>query len=366
MRLLSILFTSLLPLVCTANMASPVTPGSLGAPPFVSEFVDITHEDLSIRLDASFMRASVTATYHIYAHKDGRQIPLLFYASEYLEGFSVTIDGNPVAFSKDLGIYDDAQDGKFADFADLFASVATDGNYIEMKESEAGGILITPEDMRYFETDLTKGNHTIEVSYTATVWLEKTEWVTGYSFRYALSPAKYWKSFGSLSLTLDARAFATPISTNLPAPDQGSIDSVATWSFAALPAEIIMIKHTPKVNRAAKALIAIGPMWLAVLTSLIFILLHYQLIHWYRNRKPSARFSPVVIIGSIVVPLAFFILWVAFYPIIDAVIGPNASHYHGYIFLVIVFYPIVLPIYWLIAWRVDIAAKGRLANKETT
>ena len=93
MNKLLLIFSLLLQTSALANMANPVIEGTLGARPFVSQYVDVVHEDLSIKIDENFQYASFNVKYHINSSTDGFQIPFLFYASEYLDSFSVTIDG---------------------------------------------------------------------------------------------------------------------------------------------------------------------------------------------------------------------------------------------------------------------------------
>jgi len=74
-RLITILII-LLQTQVQANMASPVIEGTLGGRPFVSEYVDVIHEDLFIKIDENFEYASFNVKYHINSSKDGFQIPL--------------------------------------------------------------------------------------------------------------------------------------------------------------------------------------------------------------------------------------------------------------------------------------------------
>jgi hypothetical protein len=50
------------------------------------------------------------------------------------------------------------------------------------------------------------------------------------------------------------------------------------------------------------------------------------------------------------------------YELIDYSIGEEAGNYHGYTFLVIILYPLLLPIYWVIMWLADKTIKGRINN----
>jgi hypothetical protein len=185
---------------------------------------------------------------------------------------------------------------------------------------------------------------------------DKSDWINEYSFRYSLSPAKYWRSFGSLEVIIDRTAFTGKWKTNLEEPSD-SLNSIVKWNFSKLPSSDHMeIVYKPSVNWFAKLLIAITPAGLALIIALLIFLMHLKKVKQFRIRKPASKYSSVVIVGSIV--NAFLILagFVLAYPIIDAAIGEDVSRHHGYVFLVIIFYPVLLLVYWTLMtwmdWRV--------------
>lgn len=336
-------------------MAEPVNRGTIFSRPFTNQFVDILHEDLKIVLDEKFEFANFEILYHINATKGGIKIPLLFYASELTDNFKIEIDGRLVEIGEVPDEYLQAENTKFSDFSYFFAPQDFDKttSMVLMEESQSQGFYLNLNDLYFFETDISKGEHTIKVTYTASSWTDQWNWVNEYSFRYALSPAKYWKSFGSLSITLDAESFKNAIETNLGEPSTGTLDSVATWNFHSLPTEILKVSYTPEINQLASILIQIRPDRLAYIFGLLLIFLHLFLIRSFRKKYPEKKFSPVVILGSILVPLLFFLSWSYFYSMIDSLIGEHASGQHGYSQLVFIFFPFVIPFYWLAAWATD-------------
>jgi len=60
--------------------------------------------------------------YHINSSKDGFQIPFLFYASEYLDSFSVKIDGKEVGINDIPYDFKIPENTKFQDFSYFFES----------------------------------------------------------------------------------------------------------------------------------------------------------------------------------------------------------------------------------------------------
>jgi len=363
-RLLTILII-LLQTQVYANMANPIIEGTLGGRPFVSEYVDVFHEDLFIKIDENFEYASFNVKYHINSSKDGFQIPFLFYASEYLDSFSVSIDGKEVNINDIPYDYKVPGNTKFKDFSYFFESPPhNDYNSVVLADSPNGGFHVSLHNMIYFETDIPKGKHVIEVSYRATKWIDTWDWVNEYSFRYALSPAKYWKSFGTLNIKVDATNFDKELTTNLGSTKAGDLKSIAEWKFDKIPTEILQINYKPKIRNTAQTLIIISPSGLAFITGAVFVILHLLIVIWYRKKNQSKRFSLAVIIGCILVPLLFLICWINYYDVIDSYIGKHAGRTHGYTFFLLGLYPLITPIYWLICWLIDKQIKKKYTPQQ--
>lgn len=85
---------------CFANMASPMQTGTHGTAPFTSREVDIVREQMRIVPDRKFQKAVFYIDYFIQSDRDGRQIPLLFYAMDYMTDFKVWLDDMPVLLSR--------------------------------------------------------------------------------------------------------------------------------------------------------------------------------------------------------------------------------------------------------------------------
>ncbi len=345
-----------------ANMASPIQEGTMGAMPFISQFVDVEHEELQIKIDKNFEFATFKVTYYINASKTGLQIPFLFYASEIVGEFDVKIDGKKIEllpYTFDNSLPDSI---KFKDFSFFFdpEKKHMKTGYLLLGDQSDGGFYVRLEDMLHFKTDIEEGKHQIEVNYTAKQWRDKSDWVTKFSFRYVLSPAKYWKSFGTLKVIIDASDFKNEIKTNIGNPKTGDLQKRGIWEFTSLPTDILEINFHPELSKTAKFLIDLDPFGLAILVSLLLIIFHYLWVKGYRKNNPDIKYSSAVIIGSLLIPLLFCILWVYFYTFIDMVIGEYASERHGYTILFLIFYPLIVPVYWLIFWLLDKQIKKKI------
>lgn len=357
MRVNLILILALLPFAAWANMASPIEEGTLSASPFISLYVDVLHEQIHIKPDNTFETAQFDIEYHIHAHQSGSQIPLLFYASEFRENFNIWLDGKEIQLQAVPDQYERIEETPFSDFSYFFKPPDYDSTqqlFLMNSTAPSERFYVRLDDLKFFEVDLDSGNHVIKVSYTANRWSDRSDWVKTYSFRYALSPAKYWKSFGTLSITLDGSDSPQPLSTNLGNPTDGNINTVQTLNFDALPGELLMISHKPEINSTARFFINISPGWIAILFGILATGLHILAMYRFRKANPNRRFSWVMIVGSILVPLAPILAYSYSFDLIDVLIGPDAGHYHGYgSFFVFGLYPPLLGIYLLITWGVD-------------
>jgi hypothetical protein len=358
------LLAAFLTLSTWGNMASPLHEGTWMANPFISQSVDIIKEKILIIPDDRFETALFKIEYHIKADKSGRQIPFLFYASEFKESFRIWIDDKEIELHQVPEAYKELEGTPFTDFGYFFeAQNLNETKQVLIDDSPSSGFYVSIDDLKFFETDLTEGHHIIRVEYIADKWINRSNWVKEYSFRYALSPAKYWKSFGNLEITLDASNFNETLTTNLGEPETGSLQSKCVWTFSALPTEVLQITYKPAINRKASTLIAISPTGLTLVLAFILTALHIIAISLYRKKNPDKRFSWIMIAGSIVVPLLTLAGYMLTFDIIDAAIGHEASKYHGYTFLVIILYPILLPLYWIIMWLVDKTLTKKIREK---
>lgn len=343
-------------------MASPIREGTSTSTAFSSRDINIAKEIIHLKIDNDFNTAKYVIEYFIKTDIAGKQVPLLFYAKDYNENFKVWVDDVETEILDIPAEYTDTKKEPFQSFSNSFSTPAyehaTPTVTIYWQKNYGNNYEIN--ELKYFEPNLSKGEHKIRVEYEAEAWTDVSDWIKEYSFRYSLSPAKYWKSFGTLEITVDAVSCKSSINTNLGKPTNGKLDSIAFWKFDTLPADFIIVSHIPKISQLAELLIAIDPFGLTILFAIILIVLHFFSIKKYRKNNPSKKYSLVVIIGSLVIPFIVLFFYVMSYGIIDNVIGVEAGRRHGYTFLVIIFYPILLVIYWLIMWLIDRKIKANI------
>ncbi|MCB9233238.1 MAG: hypothetical protein H6581_16395 [Bacteroidia bacterium] len=331
--------------LCFANMASPVWPGTFSCSAFSSQNIDVLHEKITITLDQEFHTAAFVVDYLIETPKDGKQIPLLFYAQDYWGDFKVWVDGietQILDISGEPYLNLTSVEKNFQNsFEESFPNEKRRTKPVLWSEYDRYSCSI--DELKYFKTDLTQGKHHILVRYSANAWADNSDWISNRSFRYSLSPARYWKSFRGLEISLNALEFDFPLKTNLGEPTSGKVDSLAVWEFQKLPGDFIEIQYLPEINWFAKLMIALGPLGIAGILALILITLHVRQI----KRRPSKGNNKIIIAFNFLVPLSILLALIFSPDLVDFLIGPEAGRYHGYTFLAIFLYPVLLPTYWL-------------------
>jgi hypothetical protein len=358
-----VLLFVLLANICFANMASPLRPGTIHANALTSKEVSILHEQIRVRVLNGFKTAEFDIVYQIKTDLEGGQIPLLFLAKDYKSDFKVWVDDQQVEI-KDIPNYIiKTKDSKFANFENSFEYTESENKFVKINWTENNYNLYKLDDLRYFETYLKKGAHKIRVSYTANVWVYNAEWLKEYSFRYALSPASYWKSFGGLSVTIINESGADSVTTNLGIPIEGKLGSISNWKFNHLPVDIFEINYHPVIGKFALILIAIDPFILMLIIAALLFAFHLWLSIRYRKNNIQKRFSWVVVLGSVISPFLILFSYIAFYLLIEKLLGVHGSSRMGYYFLILGFYPVVVVIYLLLMILLDWLLKKHLIKK---
>ncbi len=361
-----LIFTLLWAQVTRANMSSPIWRGTVTSTAFSSKDIDILSESIHIKIDEEYQTARYIIEYTLHSDVAGRQIPLLFYAQDYKDSFLVWVDDQSVAIQN--------IPEQYTTF--VHSSLSRFSNVINITDPEVGSVLIQWDknssypyyikDLKYFETDLKKGIHKVRVTYTANAWTDVSDWIKIYSFHYSLTPAKFWKSFGKLKVTVEQAGIVRPISTNIGAPIEQTILAKNTWMFTRLPGEYLEFTYTPTTGKLAQVLIAIKPFGLSIITAVLLFVLHLWLVIRYRKRQLHKKYSYVVIIGSWLIPFLILLSYIYSFMLIDYLIGEDAGGRHGYVFLVVIFYPFLVPLYWTIIWLLDRSQKRKLLHRKNS
>ncbi len=331
----------------SANMASPYIRMSNTSEAYSSKDIDILSEQLTIKIIDEYS-ALFTAVYNVKSDRQGQQIPLVFDArtgiSEDIKYFKVWVDGIHIPVSAVPSTYEDPKALQWQDSLD---------NHLRYSQESIPNLI----GMKYFEAYLSAGEHTIRVEYTLIANEYLGNPVKEYRFHYNLEPARYWRSFSDLSITIDASALKCPVSIDLGGDEE--FTGAKQWHFAQLPQDEFSLWYTPDVGWFASFMATTTP-GNAFIIFVLLAAIHVYLILRYRTANPHKRISPVVVIGSILVPFIFCLLYMFLFSLTDWVIGEHASGQHGYTYLVFFIYPVLLIIYWLVMWLIDRAKKRKL------
>jgi len=337
--------------ICFANMASPFKMGTLSGTAMTSSDIDILKEKIYIQIHKENHTALYKIDYYIRCDSSGMQIPMLFYAVDFKDNFKVWVDNKEV---KTVEVPDSSKSFYHTPLEKFQAlQFRDDGKNDSVEHTEEQWVKdlmkkVNFDDLKYFETNLSKGDHQIHVEYTGAAMTNRSGWVKEYTFNYSLYPAKFWRSFNSLEIAIKILNGDIDLKTNLGHPMAGAFDSIAIWKFDKLPADEIELSYKPQINFLAKALMNVNPFGLTILFFISMTVVHYKLINKHRINNPDKKYSWVKIVGIIVVPLLTLIWFIWSFELIDTVIGKEASRYHGYTFMAILFYPVLLFFYWYI------------------
>jgi hypothetical protein len=331
-------------------MDSPYWPGTAMSEAYSSRHMDILHEQIKMtHLDV--YQAKFSITYTIKSDRSGWPVPLIFdtMTDRYGENgeFKVWVDDKEVSVYRIPSSYEEEGSLRWMDSLDYNFSYSQDNvpNLIGLK---------------YFEAQLPEGIHTIKVEYTALAGQDLRGSVKEFHYTYNLKPASYWRSFGFLDIEIDATVLDGEYQVNFTGSDSILPGSVSHWHFSQLPQDVLILTFTPRISKFAQIFNGIGPDILTLIFSVLLIILHVQLIFKYRVAHPDKKYSPVVIIGSIFLPIVFCLIFMLSFSLVDLVIGEFASGRHGYIFIIFFIYPVLMPVYWVVMWLIDRYKKRKL------
>lgn len=334
-------------------MASPYQQGTQASTAISSRDVDVLYERLFIEIDDAFQTAFIQAEYDILIPEGGTTIPLLFLALQYDSEFSAFLNDELIETNWLGDLYAQQLDslGYFFPFDTSYSG----SSVISLSWSDSTSLeQYHIEDCIYLDVPIAAGKHTIRVEYTATNWVDLSDLIRQRQFKYSLTPARYWKTFGGLECIIQNTESTVPITTNLGPPNEGTLDSVATWYFASLPVEVISISEDHKLTLSAKIASSIGANGFMYFCGFLFAFLHIYLIKRYRQSNPTGCFSLPVLLGSLFFPALILSSYLFAESAIDSIIGEQASRFHGYSFLIVLLYPFLMPIWAVAAFLIDL------------
>lgn len=333
-----------------ANMANPIEEGTLGKPPFTSAHINIEAEHIMLVPNSDFSEAKFIVEYYIDADEQCAKVPLIFYASDFEKDFKVWIDGKVITTQPLPDFLHSTLNKNYKYLTAYFSHRDIQATFIHDVSSEE---LTTIEpDLKYFETAITKGKHVIRVIYTATHWIDHSNTLREFSFRYALSPAYQWKSYGKLHITFDAKNLSEKyknIYTNLRTPDKGDLNSTAHWYYTEIPIDVMMFQSEEYQPFYIRALVYMNPWIFMLLFSSLLMYWHAWKINANRKINFHKTISKIALYGSLLLPLLVLLGAMCYSLFISKITNSSA----GYFFIILILYPLVVPFYLFIIWLYD-------------
>ncbi|MBN2695559.1 hypothetical protein JXR93_12935 [bacterium] len=339
------------------NMASPYHQGTKTSTVISSKDINILSENIDIKINKEFNSAYFKIEYNISTDIEGTQIPLLFIAEKYKNGFKVWVDDLEV---KTLDIpkeYTSIKDSPFDKFSESLKVADQSENIESITIHWSSGFrdVYYFNDLKYFETSLTKGEHKIRVEYSASPWVSRWGLVNKYSFDYSLAPAKFWKSFGKLNVKIDFENYSDEITTNLGETKNRVKDNKVLYSFNELPADSIKIAFTPEIKGFAKTLADINPSNLALASIIILFLFHVFILFW-KKEKITTRYNLLL---SLIISFVPFMVFILSYKFIASSVGEHKTVMINYYSNIenTIFYPILFIPYFFLMIIISIIIK---------
>lgn len=318
-----------------ANMASPINDGTTVSTAYSSKDIDILSETINIDINKDFNQADYDVTYEIYSAEEGYRIPLVFEVFDRIgsntdESFKVKVDGKtvPVLSNYDYG----SQSKSLPAYYDPETDTAVPFN----------------DSAKYFEVNLSEGNHVINVRYSAYPTIDRSHWTNQYIYNYSLKPAKTWKSFGDLTVNLKIADEPQYLETNLGKPVGGMITADSKWYFDHLPNDVLEISYHPLPSFWVQGLINVDGRVIFLVLIILLGFIHHRLLRSSREKR-SKKATIILWLGIVIVPFVALMMTMFRIEFIDWLLGEHASKYHGYIIFIVIFgYPLVLPVYLII------------------
>lgn len=330
----------LLPASVLGNMAKPWVDGSQHSVIFGSKNTVVKREIINIKLVKEPVDQFYFAEYKIkyFIHSDEKQsLPLLFLALNLSDEREITVNSRPTSTHQ-------------LDFEkNNYPFIEKKSNGMFLKYAADSEISVNPNDLIYFSADMEKGDNVIEVKYNAFLQYNTFGFIRKYDLEYSLYPSKFWKSFGAIEVNLMMDDNAEIKDSNL--GDYKIKNNLAQWIIKPGNHENIEIKIYERTSLISKILIFLDPFGIAVLGLIVLSFIHFR---WLQNNPRTY----ILALGIILVPILFYVIYFLSYDLIDFSLGKKNTK-HGYVFFIVITYPILLLTYWFGMWMIRKKIKAK-------
>lgn len=328
-------------------MAKPWNDGSEHSVLFGAENASVTRETIDIRLIKEAAENHYFARYkirYIINSQQKQTLPLLFVAINLFDNSEIKVNNRltkiqPLDFEKNNYAFINKTDA---------------GTFVKYDRSNK--MPVNQNHLIYFAAELEKGDNVIEVSYEAQLLHNTFGFIKKYELEYSLAPSKFWKSFGPIDVkvTFDDELEFRKSNLGKAKEDKNTLK----WTITPQNRENFIILITEKTSFISKVLLFLDPFGISFIALLAMSFVHLRLM-----RKHPKTY--VLILGIVLVPILFYVIYFLSFSLIDFSLGKDYTK-HGYVFLYVVTYPLLLLIYGVLMWMLYKRRKANLKNLTNT
>lgn len=328
-------------------MAKPWSDGSEHSVLFGSENASVKRETIHINLKYDDLERCYFANYtirYIISSEQKQTLPLLFIAVNLDENKKIMVNNNS---SKIIPL--DLQNT-------TYPFIEKNGDQTFVKYDDANKIYVNQNDLLYFSANLEKGDNIIEVKYDAELTYNTFGFIRNYELEYSLAPSRFWKSFGPINVKVTFGDKLEFKQSNL--GKEKADKNTLEWTITPQNREDLKIVISERTSFISKVLLFLDPFGLSLIALLAMFFIHLKLMRKYPK-------TYVLILGIILVPILFYVIYFLSYSLIDFSLG-KAYTKHGYVFLYVVTYPFLLLIYGILMWMIYKRRKASDKNVANT
>jgi hypothetical protein len=346
---------------------SPDYDASFTGIPILNNNVHVFNQVLTFKPDENFVSGKFTLESDFEVTSDSVNIPFLFYVFE---------GGNSPKFqpSNSILIWIDGKlmnNMTVADYEKNRDSILWTNFQVEIdnNNSKYRSISLDPygmffDELLLFDSLIGKGYHHLKLEYLATSAAEFDRWLINRAFEFNLE--HYIKrETDEFVFKLDGSDCKKEMSFNFLGHDVQTSGEIKSWKIKTFSNKKLTVNYNPELGKFSAFLVALDPNLILILIFALLLYIHISWIIKYRKINFHKRFSVVAWLGSWLCPIIVAFLYVFYIDFVDFTIGDDAAENH-HALLIIIFYPFVMPVYWLVISAIDIRYrdKFRLMNEE--
>ena len=266
---------------------------------FINPYFDLLGETVQIKPGYDYSFSTFTIHYSVYIHQSEKKVLLMLFPDFKRTNFKLTFDG------KEITVKSDPQKLIHGEFSGKFSSIKIGNEQYYSIKGGAYPFQISKTDIHHYETNVSKGFHTISLTYQNKNELDYKKIVKEYTVYYDLKHALAFDLFNGFDIYIDKDRISLS-------------DNPSHWHISKGQDSGFMLRFTPKLSLLMAGITQINPLLVYFGIFLLLILVHIKSIKYI---KTNNKWGIIEIIGGILLPFisAFFLTF--FYKIIFLLLG---------------------------------------------